>query len=675
MNTYFLLRVGIFLCIFTIYSFTLHPFFPLGDSGEFVVAAQTFGVSHPPGAPLYSILSSFFAAVQLGELPSRLNLLSALFGALTTIIVLLIIYRLTKHLWASVISAFFLAISYIFWCFSTIAELYTVLLFLLTTVFYFYLLFRKTEKRMFLYLFALFSGLSFTVHYISLIPFLLMAFFLLVYHKGVKTKNWSKAGGFFLLGLAPILILPLAAANNAFINWGDIHDTHSFFRFLLRQDYQIIGSGEINQFDIAGFLTIDFPYYLSTIFGSFSLAIFFAAFAFFDKAHKQYVLLTLSILLLLGPAFIAYANFPLSSPYPDVVTNHKRLMQQVYILSYPWLAILIGIGTAYIINKLPTASIKTIGYMIVVIVLGVNFATSYEKIASGNNQITKYYGESVLKTIEKPTILITGTEESNIFNYFTAIQSEGNENIRLITFSLMQHEWYIKQLKERYPDVVFPFDKVTVGQKLDMFYNANAPRFSIVFAPLDDQAIQSVPDNFTFIPYGLTVLLVPKETELNKKEYVARNKELYENLLQKDVLSKQYTDLPTNELLMSYARAYTNIGMKTSQLGDNVNALFFLDKATEMQPAYYTAYIQKAKIYAKQNEYNNVAEQYLNLIKYNDNPIYYRDLVIIYNSLGDVRNVRKYAELYSQKAQTLEQKAEAENIKRNINSMNFLPSR
>ncbi|MBI4673735.1 MAG: DUF2723 domain-containing protein [Chloroflexi bacterium] len=51
------------------------------DSGELVTAAFTFGIPHPPGYPLYTMLAAVFARVPLGEPAFGVALLSALAAA------------------------------------------------------------------------------------------------------------------------------------------------------------------------------------------------------------------------------------------------------------------------------------------------------------------------------------------------------------------------------------------------------------------------------------------------------------------------------------------------------------------------------------------------------------------------------------------------------------------
>jgi len=65
-----------------LYSATLAPGVGAGDSGELLLAAQTLGVPHPPGYPLWTLLARIAVLIPWGDVAARVNMLSAILAAL-----------------------------------------------------------------------------------------------------------------------------------------------------------------------------------------------------------------------------------------------------------------------------------------------------------------------------------------------------------------------------------------------------------------------------------------------------------------------------------------------------------------------------------------------------------------------------------------------------------------
>ena len=85
----------VFFISFIIFLYTLFPSVaPYRDAGEMTSVGHTLGVAHPPGYPLYSLVSR--AAVNLipfGNEAYRLNVASALFSALSVWVLYMLFSR------------------------------------------------------------------------------------------------------------------------------------------------------------------------------------------------------------------------------------------------------------------------------------------------------------------------------------------------------------------------------------------------------------------------------------------------------------------------------------------------------------------------------------------------------------------------------------------------------
>lgn len=91
------LQIGLWLAFFALYAATTAREVLPADGGEFQLAAAGWGILHPPGYPLYTMLSGVWVRLlPLGALPFRLNLLSAALAA-TTLVLLMEATRVWAH--------------------------------------------------------------------------------------------------------------------------------------------------------------------------------------------------------------------------------------------------------------------------------------------------------------------------------------------------------------------------------------------------------------------------------------------------------------------------------------------------------------------------------------------------------------------------------------------------
>ena len=80
--------------VLAVYVLTLAPTVTFWDAGEFIAAARTLGIPHPPGTPLFVMIAHAWGMlVPIGEFAYRTNLLSALFSASAAGLFFLVVHR------------------------------------------------------------------------------------------------------------------------------------------------------------------------------------------------------------------------------------------------------------------------------------------------------------------------------------------------------------------------------------------------------------------------------------------------------------------------------------------------------------------------------------------------------------------------------------------------------
>lgn len=213
-----------------VYLRALAPNIVFGDTPELSVASYQLGVAHPTGYPFYTLLGNLFQhLVKIGSIAYRMNLFSALVGAMTTSLLFLLLLRVTHSRVASAFAALLFAFTPTFWSQAVIAEVYALhLLFVVATLFCLLRWDRRGEKN-WLRGAAFVYGLSFTHHITTalLLPGLL-AFALTSRHKKQLLGELRWTLPLFLAPLLLYLYLPWAAYHDAPWNWGDVRSWDQF---------------------------------------------------------------------------------------------------------------------------------------------------------------------------------------------------------------------------------------------------------------------------------------------------------------------------------------------------------------------------------------------------------------------------------------------------------------
>jgi hypothetical protein len=111
---------------FALYAVTACRTIFSGDSAELAATAALFGVPHPPGYPLYTMITGLFVhALPFGEPAFGANLASGLYAALAVWLAYALARRLGARTLGAAFAASTLAVGRTFWSQSVVAEVYT----------------------------------------------------------------------------------------------------------------------------------------------------------------------------------------------------------------------------------------------------------------------------------------------------------------------------------------------------------------------------------------------------------------------------------------------------------------------------------------------------------------------------------------------------------------------
>lgn len=303
------------LLIFLLYFFTLPlSIQPNGDSGELVSTAYFGGIAHPPGYPLYNLIGHLFLKLPIpGEPAYRLNLLSALFA----IIALWFFYKIclllsNKDYFVSTITTVILGISYSFWQYAIVAEVFSLLsLFYCVIIYLLIRILYNRDKKSIIRLSLMTSfvfGLALTNNHliITLLPAFAYVFIRqnrrFQIYENIKQK--ILASGLLLLtlvlGLTPYLYMLWSSQNINPASWTYPTNLNDVIRHFLRLDYGRLGA--FHDFSLqkvalktAGFNILIFLISLPNEFSSFAYIFPFVLFYLLINYRKKIARLILII--------------------------------------------------------------------------------------------------------------------------------------------------------------------------------------------------------------------------------------------------------------------------------------------------------------------------------------------------------------------------------------------
>lgn len=193
------------------------------DPAMLQAAAPVLGIAHPTGYPTYMMLAHLFTYIPLGDEAYRVNLFSAVCGAVAVGTLYLAGLRLTRRAFPAALGALAFGMTPVFWSQAVIAEVYTLNALFIALILYALLLWRDSGDGRHLLIAALLMGISCTHHLTSVLMIPVAAAFVLVHGRDVarSSRLWLKGIGAFALGLIPYLYLPVRAAMDAPLNEAD----------------------------------------------------------------------------------------------------------------------------------------------------------------------------------------------------------------------------------------------------------------------------------------------------------------------------------------------------------------------------------------------------------------------------------------------------------------------
>lgn len=588
----FLIPLSLFLFFACIYFLNLSRSVYAGDVGDLITAAYVFGVPHPPGYPLFSLLGYFFShAFPLSSVAFRVGSISAISSALGVVFFYYAINKVTKNALISLLTACILGLNYLYWFYAEIAEVFALNNFFVCLLLYLGISCYESKKKIYFFLLSFCFGLALTNHHtiLLLFPSLVILSFSQVRNYITHDRKASIiAACLFLLGFSVYLYIPIASRTNPPVNWGNVTDLESFLHVLLRKDYGTFAAGAFPQSNFPQLLLIVKSYFLTIISQLTLPVVCFSLLGIVSslKIRRKIALSVLLAFILSGPVFIAYARIPIHTSFLMGVYERFFIMSTILLLFFFPLGLLFVIKTITpYFRKESLIAIQGVFFIIPILLFFYNFPkTNLSKVYIGDN-----LGKDMLAFLPKNAVLGISSD-TKLFNTWYMHYVVGmRKDVTIINLGNMTSSSYFAALTSKYkkehPEIT---DRKKIARETMLAITQKRLIFSSDPLMLSEQYI--------WIPYGITYQLVKAGKKPTKKEYITLSNTIWNSLhipqrSEKEVAlgSLTISDIPT-----IYANALIEAGnFILSEYQDSKTAERYFDMAKTTDgtnPRVYTAW-------------------------------------------------------------------------------------
>ena len=489
--------------ILALYLSTLPPTLTWGwdnkgsDGGEFLAAAETLGVPHPPGYPTYTLLlKGFDTVVPLGDFAFRGNLLSAILASASVIAVYWVTLRLCRTMapeapeWFAVVAAALgsaaLATSPLFWSQALITEVYALNAFfagcLLLIAADVALSPRVESGRFKLALFGLLLGVGLGNHLTLLavaVPLLGWVWSAAGWRK--VASPWTVAP--FVLGISIYAYLPISASQGPPINWGNADTVGGIVWMLTARPYQEY---------VFGVATNSIPDRLVEWTD--------LAFSQFNPLGLFFGLVATAPLLRLARGFFlsSLASILMISVYATMYNSvdFEVLMIPAFLLFSVWL----GFGFFWIMAtwirdfrgewnlfarwrfQVSVADQAVVlGLLGFLLLPAVSVALNYGPQNLRGDRTARDHARALIGAVPDGSVVLS-TRERNVFSlWYTRYVEQPERDVAIIAVPLLQFDWYLDNIRALFPERIPAVSATDTSETLGRIVEHNDGRAGVYF--------------------------------------------------------------------------------------------------------------------------------------------------------------------------------------------------
>ncbi len=447
----------LFLLALSVYWVTLAPTITWrhdgGDGGDLITAVHTLGIAHPPGYPTYVLLGRLFSLLPWEDTAYKLNLMSAVFSALTVPLLYLIAVELNSWsespprlavLTSPVVAALSLAFSPVFWSQALITEVYGLNAFFVAVVLWLLVRWRRSQAPLLLILLGFVYGLSLGNHLTVALLVPPLALFLWQERRHLSLALLGAVALSLLLGLSIYLYLPLRAAQNPPLNWGNPQT--------LRQFLWVVSAALYRHFVFAlpwNHVPARLSAWATLLVGQFGLwGLPLGLIGLWHLRCRDRAFSYLSWL-----AFILYTTYAIGYNTTD---------SYVYLIpTFMFFALWLGGGLDVVLSYLADVWPRTraavwVGCGLALALPSFSLGANFAPTNLSQDRTAYDFGREIMAALPAGALAVTNRDQHTFTLWYFQYAVAGRADLVVVDKALFSHRWYRESLHLHHPDLLLP---------------------------------------------------------------------------------------------------------------------------------------------------------------------------------------------------------------------------
>lgn len=516
---------------------------PGGDSGELMTAACELGVAHPPGYPLFTVISSLMLSLLPFSSPAHtINVLCAVFGAVASGALCFTVCRVSGPGPGAILAGGVFAVSRLVWQWSIMVEVFSLNNLFVGALFSLSASFHCAEsvnqKKKFALWGALCCGLSLCnqhtliLYVIVIIPWALLH---LYFHNGLSFYDLVSLGMCFLAGFVPYIYLPISSyLNRARWSWGDQTSLSGLLKHLLRTEYGTFSLAKTEaNVDHMKMLKAQWDHCVNDLsIPVLALAVLSVLLSLRNRGRCVFVWLILIMVSIYSMFFAWRANLDIEKPLL------LGVVERFWLQADAGLCVLAGLGLnwslCWLNRRLDWGVIWSTGAWILTAgLISHMISLNYRECDQSGNDVVDRFGREVVFSLPEGSLVLTrGDLPGNTLRYLHYCQGL-RPDLSLVDQEMMTYGWYVEKLQKHLPRVNFPgrwWDPINSAEKktfsIEEFlkHNMHRPVFVCIGLTEGDPSWER---SFSRWPWGVCEQLVPVKTPFDPEKWAQRTLHLY----------------------------------------------------------------------------------------------------------------------------------------------------